>query len=167
MPSKFIGLIGICDFNRLNVPQSASASTEKKRKNTLNYRSATLNTNFSPDHTSSTAHTFTSTSPLFRPKSLILFSSRSVGTLAAFLGHDIHNIPALSRCLFALTNSRWNERSSLTNTWIKSSTPDRRDRTVTLAGSGLSHSKYFCGGWEIKTLYPSFIPSFFVSGVSE
>src|SRR6266511_2127452 len=48
----------------------------------------------SPDHVSSTAQTFTSTRPLARACARMMFSSRSVGTPEARLGHAIHSAPA-------------------------------------------------------------------------
>jgi len=57
-------------------------------------RALTGTTNFNPDHTSSTAHTFTSTNPDFNPKSRMLVSSRSVATPEDFFGHEIQIMPS-------------------------------------------------------------------------
>ena len=51
-------------------------------------------TNFSPDQTSSIAATFTSANPADKPRSRTAFLSKSVGTLADFLGHEIHKDPS-------------------------------------------------------------------------
>ena len=59
-------------------------------------RSARRRTNFRPDHTSSIAHTLTSTKPAARPISRTTFSSMSVGTFDAFLGQQTQIIPACS-----------------------------------------------------------------------
>ena len=48
----------------------------------------------SPDHTSSTAHTFTSTRPVARPMVRTTSSLRSVATPDAPLGQEIHNVPS-------------------------------------------------------------------------
>jgi len=66
---------------------------------TIFLRSFTLITNFSPDHTSFTAHTFTSTSPTSNPIFRTSFSLRSVATPEAFFGQLTHNIPAGASCL--------------------------------------------------------------------
>src|SRR6266853_2796158 len=57
-------------------------------------RSFTRITNFKPDHTSFTAHTFTSTSPANKPILRTSFSFRSVGTPEVFLGQLTQSIPA-------------------------------------------------------------------------
>src|SRR5262249_7852728 len=57
-------------------------------------RSFKRKTNFSPDHTSSMAQTFTSTIPFARPISRTIFSLRSLGTPEVFFGHDTQSIPA-------------------------------------------------------------------------
>ena len=54
------------------------------------YLSFSRNTNLSPDHTSSTAQTFTSTSPFFNPISRAMFSFTSVLIPEAPLGQEIH-----------------------------------------------------------------------------
>src|ERR1700736_1230525 len=57
-------------------------------------RSFTLITNFSPDHTSFTAQTFTSTRPASSPILRTSFSFRSVAMPDVFLGQLTHSIPA-------------------------------------------------------------------------
>src|SRR5205085_3578114 len=74
----------------------------------LLYRSFTLRTNLSPDHTAFTAATFTSTRPCASPIARIPSSVRSVVTPDAFLGHEIHNIPAGA----SARSSAGNRRSS-------------------------------------------------------
>src|ERR1044071_2327872 len=68
------------------------------------HQSLTRTTNFRPDHTSSTAQTFTSTSPSFNPKARITFSSRSVRILDDFLGQEIHNMPSFRRHFLLFVN---------------------------------------------------------------
>src|SRR2546425_7507068 len=66
----------------------------RHRSANLAHRSFNRRTNLRPDHTSSTAATFTSTRPCASPMARITFSVRSVGTPDALLGHEIHNMPA-------------------------------------------------------------------------
>jgi hypothetical protein len=54
------------------------------------YRSSLRTTSFKPDHTSSTAHTFTSTNPSGSATSRTVSSVISVGTFDDFFGHDTH-----------------------------------------------------------------------------
>src|SRR6476469_5123904 len=54
-------------------------------------RSFTRITNFSPDQTSLTAHTFTSTRPAVKPILITSFSPRSVTIPEAFLGQLTHS----------------------------------------------------------------------------
>ena len=51
-------------------------------------------TNLSPDHVSSTAQTFTSTSPACRPIRRTSLPFKSLATPDAALGHEIHIIPS-------------------------------------------------------------------------
>src|SRR5690348_13257250 len=68
------------------------------------YLSPSRNINFNPDQVSSTAQTFTSTSPFFNPKSRIMFSSRSVAIPDDFFGHDIHIMPSFFRIFLLALN---------------------------------------------------------------
>lgn len=104
-------------------------------------RSFVRKTNLSPDHTSSTAQTFTSTKPADKPKSRIIFSSKSVGTLEDFLGQETHNIPVFLKCLLLLKNALVNACRSWTNKWMKSNSPDSWSFTTRLVGNGLIQSK--------------------------
>src|SRR5262249_28565926 len=61
---------------------------------TRTHLSFNRNTNFNPDQVSSTAQTFTSTSLALRPISRTMFSSKSVGTPAAFFGQEIQSMPS-------------------------------------------------------------------------
>src|SRR5207245_5167701 len=60
----------------------------------LTRRSLIRRTNLSPDHTSSTAATFTSTRPCASPITRITSSVRSVATPDTFFGHELHSLPA-------------------------------------------------------------------------
>src|SRR4030065_60728 len=60
----------------------------------FDFRSSFLITSFRPDHTSSTAHTFTSTRPKGSASFLMVSSVMSVGTLADFFGHETQIIPS-------------------------------------------------------------------------
>src|SRR3979490_3296379 len=90
---------------RLQVPSFSEGVRSPSERPGTYPRSFNRNMNFSPDQTSSTAQTFTSTSPLFSPKSRMLFSSRSVGTLADFLGQETQSIPSLLRNFLYFRNS--------------------------------------------------------------
>ena len=72
------------------------------------FRSFSLTTSFKPDHTSSIAHTFTSTKPFSSAMSRMTFSPRPVFTCALFFGHEIHIAPFVSispfNCLMSLLN---------------------------------------------------------------
>ena len=63
-------------------------------------RSATRITSFSPDHTASTAHTFTSTKPSGSAAARIASSVTSVGTFDAFFGHETQITPFGARDAF-------------------------------------------------------------------
>src|SRR5215510_10022685 len=71
----------------------------------LAHRSFNRNTNFNPDHTSSTAHTFTSTKPFFSPISRATFSFKLVLILEAPFGHEIHRAPFIARLFFSRGNA--------------------------------------------------------------
>src|SRR5436190_21854455 len=60
---------------------------------------------FSPDHVSSTAHTFTSTKPSGKATSRITSSVMSVRTFAAFFGHETHTTPV--SCTVDRSRRRW------------------------------------------------------------
>src|SRR5689334_10900993 len=82
-------------------------------------RSFTLRTNFRPDHTSDTAHTFTSTSPASSPIRRTSFSFMSVATPDVFFGQEIHNMPDGARRFASRTNSLFNSVCVLANTIAK------------------------------------------------
>src|SRR5215471_19580547 len=71
----------------------------------LAHRSFNRNTNFNPDHTSSTAHTFTSTKPFFSPISRATFSFKLVLILEAPFGHEIQRAPFIARLFFSRGNA--------------------------------------------------------------
>src|SRR6202167_2633302 len=76
-------------------------------------RSFTRRTNFSPDHTSVTAHTFTSTNPASSPVSRTVFSSTSEARPELFFGQLTHNIPAGASSFASRENSRTNSARDL------------------------------------------------------
>jgi hypothetical protein len=86
----------------------------------LPYRSFSRITNFNPDHTPLTAHTFTSTSPAVRPIARITFSSRSLATPELFFGQLIHNMPAGANRFFKCANCFFKSARVLTHTSAKS-----------------------------------------------
>src|SRR5262249_17297165 len=71
----------------------------------LAHRSFNRNTNFNPDHTSSTAHTLTSTKPFFSPISRATFAFKLVLIFDAPLGQEIHRAPSTARLFLSLGNS--------------------------------------------------------------
>src|ERR1700722_15315547 len=85
------------------------------------HRSLTRRTNFNPDQTSVTAHTFTSTNPASSPTSRTMFSFRSVTTPELFLGQLTHNIPAGASSLLIRLKSLANSAFDFVNTIAKSS----------------------------------------------
>jgi hypothetical protein len=83
------------------------------------FLSFTRITNFNPDHVSSIAQTFTSTSPHSNPTRRTTSSVRSVGRPLAFLGQPIQSIPsgtsAAERRPKSLFNSaNWSVKYTLT-----------------------------------------------------
>src|SRR5450631_1169729 len=87
-----IGLNVSCESaNR--IPKLEHKENYGRARGTL-IRSFTRITNFRPDHTSLTAHTFTSTRAAAKPILLTSFSFRSVTTPEVFLGQLTHSIPA-------------------------------------------------------------------------
>src|SRR4051812_10355504 len=84
-------------------------------------RSFRRKTNFRPDHVSSIAQTFTSTSPPANPSSRTTFSFKSLLIPDAFFGQEIQSMP--SGLSFAAARENFFSRSCLlsTNNKIKSS----------------------------------------------
>src|SRR4051812_45291087 len=97
-------------------------------------RSLTRRTNLRPDQVSSTAHTFTSTSPAASPTRLTTSSVRSVATPDAFLGHDPHSMPSGSSRSRSLANRLSRSDFLLTKIIAKSSAPRATSRAP--AGRG-------------------------------
>src|SRR5579862_10035090 len=83
----------------LGIIRAASAFLipQKRWQNYLDGRFFSRITNFSPDHTSLTAQTFTSTNPAAKPILRTSSSVRSVATPEDFLGQLTHSIPADAR----------------------------------------------------------------------
>src|SRR5437016_12284848 len=100
------------------------------------HRSFNRNINFSPDHTSSTAHTFTSTKPLLNPISRTTFSFTSVLTFDAPLGHEIQRVPAGSRFFLSWGKAASSPAFSVVKNWMKSQGPFSVFNVAAFAGSG-------------------------------
>src|SRR5207245_4248411 len=92
-------------------PAGACRSTTERRGRFVQ-RSFTRRTNLSPDHTSSTAATFTATRPCASPIARITSSVRSVATPHARLGHELHNMPAGASARSSARNRRASSRFS-------------------------------------------------------
>src|SRR5260370_10280934 len=124
-------------------------------------------TNFSPDHVSSIAQTFTSTSPKPSPVSRTRFSFRSVGLPEAFLGQAIHNMPAEASLAVSTGKSFSSAARFSTKQTTTSALPDRRSVAATPSGN-LPRSLTKLGGWLRRTKRcPGLIPIFWTSGVPE
>ena len=116
-------------------------------------------TNFNPDQTSVTAHTFTSTKPAASPIARIMFSSRSVVTAEVFLGQLTHNIPAGASCSENRAKSFVNARFDFVNTIAKSIGPCLG--TSHFASSAWRSARTSAGASMRRTRNPSLIPQFF------
>src|SRR5205085_1014740 len=125
----------------------------------VRYRSFTRRTNLSPDHTSSTAATFTSTRPCPSPIARITSSVRSVATPDDFLGHEIHNMPAGASARASPANRRSSSRFFFVKNWMKSTGPTGLDLRVTPDGSLPSVRAYSLGALRMAIAQPSLIPS--------
>ena len=91
-------------------------------------------TSLSPDHTSSTAATFTSTRPVGRAIARTTSSVMSVATPDDFLGHEIHRAPAGSRARSRSgTFDSSNVRLRVKN-WMKGNVPRAAEATTTPGG---------------------------------
>jgi len=99
-------------------------------------RSSFRTTSFSPDHTSSTAHTFTSTSPSGSATSRTTSSVTSVATFDAFFGHDTHTT-ASARIFRRIGGSAARSRARLvTKRCVRSVEADSRGAKTTPSGKG-------------------------------
>src|SRR5689334_2861898 len=124
-------------------------------------------TNFSPDQVSSTAHTFTSTSPSPRPISRIKFSLRSVAFPEVFLGQEIQSEPLAARQPFASLKRRFKSAWVVANNWMKSSFSPSCSAQFTLSGNGPRILRYPGGPLSSAMRCPGLMPSFLTSGVPE
>jgi hypothetical protein len=134
----------------------------------LTRRSFTRLTNFNPDHTSVTAHTFTSTSPASSPISRTIFPSKSVAIPELFFGQLTHNMPAGARSLDILENSLINSARDLEKIIAKSSVS--RCSCFTISHSAIAScnvARTSAGALANCTRNPALIPNFFGSGVPE
>ena len=131
------------------------------------HRNSFLTTTFSPDHTSLTAHTFTSTYPIGSATSRITSSVTLDATPDAFFGHDTHNgVSGLSFPRSAASSFASRARS-VTNRCARSTPAPARLVNVTPSGMGSSRLRYPAGASMHSTLHPAVMPSFFASGVPE
>src|SRR5580700_9385119 len=112
------------------------------------HRSFTRRTNFNPDQTSVTAHTFTSTSPAASPTSRTVFSSTSVATPELFLGQLTHSMPAGASSSLLRLNSLQRTVFDFVNSMAKSS--GVFPPAVSQPALGLT-SPSFTGRWSEST----------------
>src|SRR5690242_2960453 len=124
-------------------------------------------TNFSPDQVSSTAHTFTSTSPSPRPISRIEFSLRSVAIPEVFLGQEIQSEPFAARHRCASLKRRFKSAWVVANNWMKSSFSPSCSAQLTLSGNAPRVLRYPGGPPSSAMRCPGLMPSFLTSGVPE
>src|ERR1035438_6583987 len=130
-------------------------------------RSFTRRTNFNPDQTTVTAHTFTSTKPASSPISRTLFSSTSVATPELLLGQLTHSIPGGASNLQIRLKSFVSCTFDFVKTMAKSS-PAFPSLTVSHPASAVLNSASTSGGASTRqTRAPGLIPNFFGSGVPE
>src|SRR5882724_2637643 len=141
-------------------------------KLSLNYfvvrgRSRKRYTNFNPDHVSSIAQIFTSTSPASNPVFWTLSNERSVGIPALFFGHATQIIPFALSLAASRRNFFLNWRSESTNKATKSREPESRETTFASAGNFPKSSRKLAGAFTRPMRKPSFTPSFLSKGVPE
>jgi hypothetical protein len=126
-----------------------------------------LMTSLSPDQVSSTAQTFTSTSPSGKAISRITSSVTSVGFLDAFFGQETQTAASARMSL----RSCGNRTASSARRVTKKCTTSTASVTVltnrTFAGSGASSLRYPAIAFFTATVDPGLIPSFAASGVPE
>src|SRR5450759_1665811 len=128
-------------------------------------RSFSLRTNLSPDHVSSTAQTFTSTSPDSSPNVRTTPSVRSVATPDVFLGHATQSIPLGSSLSRSRANPLPSSDCAVTNSIAKSIAPRGAIRVP--SGSSPSSPAKSPGSETNCSRAPGLIPSFSTSGVPE
>src|SRR5437588_11199394 len=131
------------------------------------FRSATRRTNFSPDHTSVTAHTLTSTRPAERPSSRTTFSSTSVATPELFLGQLTHSIPAVASPFARRENSGESSARDLVKNITKSSGLFGTLNTSHADIASPNSVRTSAGALTRHIRNPFLIPNFFGSGVPE
>jgi hypothetical protein len=101
---------------------------------TPSFRFSRRTTNFSPDHVSSIAHTFTSTNPRGSATARITSSVTSVGAPADFLGQEIQTVPVSETLSRRTGNLFANSLHFLTNRWTKVESGFKRSEKVTPSG---------------------------------
>src|ERR1700683_3825858 len=130
-------------------------------------RSFTRRTNFSPDHTSVTAHTFTSTSPASRPIPRTRFSSKSEATPELFFGQLTHNMPDGASSFVNRENSSANSARDFVNSITKSSISPGFVFIPHSAKASRNSARTSAGAFAKRTRKPGLIPNFFGRGVPE
>jgi hypothetical protein len=131
------------------------------------YRSFTRRTNFSPDHTSVTAHTLTSTNPASRPIPRTRFSSRSEATPELFFGQLTQNMPAGASSFVNRENSSANSARDLLKSMAKSSMSPGFVFILHPANASRNSARTSAGAFAKRTRKPGLMPNFFGSGVPE
>src|SRR5215471_3249343 len=107
----------------------------------LHQRSSFRTTSLSPDHVSSTAQTLTSTNPSGSATSRIASSVTSVGTLAAFFGHETHTIARGSSLSRNVASARASVARLVAKTWTTSVDISIFEANCTDGGSGSSNAR--------------------------
>jgi len=131
------------------------------------FRSLTRITNFNPDHTSLTAHTFTSTSPASNPIRRTSFSFISVLTPEVFFGHETQSIPA-GASRFAIRPKDFFSSTCFVANTIAKSRGSRPSGTTEHPARASFSSVFTSAGRSVNvTRNPGLIPSFLGRGVPE
>src|SRR5204863_6578613 len=114
-----------------------------------------------------TAHTFTSTSPVGSAMARMTSSVTSVGTFAAFFGHDTHRTASARIRVRRCGTISASADDAVANTCTTSTAVDNRGANVTSSGSGASKVRYADGAPMAWIAMPGLMPSFWQSGVAE
>jgi hypothetical protein len=104
-------------------------------------RSSFRITSFRPDHTSSTAHTFTSTSPSGNASSRTVSSVMSVATFDAFFGQETQIVPSCRSPRSSAPSRFARSVRAVANTCTISMSRPARARNVTPSGTGATRSR--------------------------
>ena len=125
----FVGHKNSCNRNRLSTECGGIITRFSRRM-----------TNFRPDHFSSTAQTFISTSPSGKATSRTVSSVISVGSFAAFLYQETQIAPSCLMSFLNLSSPAANSSRLFVKKWIKSTSGFGSLVIRTPSGSGASSS---------------------------